>query len=249
MNNLIWQGTEINQREDNYVNGTHMAKANNVLIGDWLRLKETDAYIQALSIDMQIPISDLKVVVKGGDSTKQGTWLHPLLALNFGRWISPSFAIWCDKHIKTLMETGTTSLALPDIFTRFRRILDEIHVAKGYFVVALEIQNFLSSIQNDYDWSHDEWADLVDASVGKCWANYCKKNLPVAYSTVIKAKYKYLKPNSYELKYLGEFRQWLEDIYIPVKFPVYIAKKQKQGQLLPVTDRALNFVSHPILSN
>jgi hypothetical protein len=52
------------------------------------------------------------LIVKKGNSQdfEQGTWAHPLLALNFGRWISPEFAIWCDKHIRTLLETGSVSL-------------------------------------------------------------------------------------------------------------------------------------------
>lgn len=110
MNILAYNGCQIEQRPDGYVLGTQMAKANNVLIGHWLALESTKNYMQSLSIDIGIAISDLSIVVKGGDSTKQGTWLHPLLALNFGRWISPEFAIWCDRHIKTLIETGKTEL-------------------------------------------------------------------------------------------------------------------------------------------
>jgi hypothetical protein len=112
MSNLIYNGQQINKRDsDGYVNGTDMCKFNGVLISDWLRLSKTESYIASLASDMGIPISDLMDIRKGGDSGQQGTWLHPLLALNLGRWISDPFAIWCDRHIKVLMETGSTSLS------------------------------------------------------------------------------------------------------------------------------------------
>ena len=133
MSLLIYQNHKIEQRQDGYVNGTAMCKANNVLIGNWLQLKQTKAYITHLSADIGIPISKLIETRKGGDSSKQGTWLYPLLALNLGRWISQKFAIWCDRHIKTLIETGHTEIAesIPsdtDRLTKIELTLEELKV-------------------------------------------------------------------------------------------------------------------------
>lgn len=52
------------QGSDGYVNATHMAKANNVLINDWSRLATTQAYTQELSIITGIPVMDLMVSKK-----------------------------------------------------------------------------------------------------------------------------------------------------------------------------------------
>lgn len=87
------------------VNATEMAKPFGKLVGDWLRLKATTEFTEALSADMHIPISALIQVVKGGNS-EQGTWLHEDVALEFARWLSPSFAIWCNKRIKELLQYG-----------------------------------------------------------------------------------------------------------------------------------------------
>lgn len=54
------------------VSATQMAKPFGKLVGDWLRLKSTEEFVNALSSDMQIPISALVQVVKGGNS-EQGT--------------------------------------------------------------------------------------------------------------------------------------------------------------------------------
>lgn len=50
------------------VNATEMAKPFGKLVGDWLRLKTTTEFTDALSADMQIPISALIQVVKGGNN-------------------------------------------------------------------------------------------------------------------------------------------------------------------------------------
>lgn len=97
-------------KDDNVmVNATEMAKPFGKLVGDWLRLKATTEFIEALSADMHIPISALIQVVKGGNS-EQGTWLHEDVALEFARWLSPSFAIWCNKRIKELLQYGMTAM-------------------------------------------------------------------------------------------------------------------------------------------
>lgn len=90
------------------VNATEMAKPFGKLVGDWLRLKTTTEFTEALSTDMQIPISALIQVVKGGNG-EQGTWMHEDVALEFARWLSPSFAIWCNKRIKELLQYGMTA--------------------------------------------------------------------------------------------------------------------------------------------
>lgn len=47
-------------------------------------------------------------VTKGGNDKKlQGTWMHEDVALEFARWLSPAFAIWCNDRIKELLLTGT----------------------------------------------------------------------------------------------------------------------------------------------
>lgn len=92
------------------VSATEMAKPFGKLAGDWLRLKSTEEFVKALSGDMRIPISALIQVVKGGNA-EQGTWLHEDVALEFARWLSPKFAIWCNRRIKELLTKGSTSIA------------------------------------------------------------------------------------------------------------------------------------------
>ena len=122
---LNWKENNIAQREsDGYVNLTQMCKANKVLIGHYLELKSTKAYLTQVSTDIGIPISEIMVVKKGGNKDNQGTWGHPLIGLHLARWISPAFAVWCDSHIFVLMEKGETNLGI-DPFTVMQSIIEE----------------------------------------------------------------------------------------------------------------------------
>jgi hypothetical protein len=114
---LNWKNNNIAQREsDGYVNLTQMCKASGKKVNDFFRLKETKSYIRQLSIDTGIPVSEIFSIKKGGD-VQQGTWGHPLLALNLARWISAEFAVWCDSHIFVLMTTGKTDLGIDPLQT------------------------------------------------------------------------------------------------------------------------------------
>ena len=93
--------------EATMVNATEMAKPFGKLVKDWLKNNQTKEFISTLSTVRNILLTDLVKVKQGG--TAQGTWLHEDVALEFARWLSPSFAIWCNDRIKELMRHGMTA--------------------------------------------------------------------------------------------------------------------------------------------
>jgi phage antirepressor YoqD-like protein len=93
--------------EATMVNATEMAKPFGKLVKDWLKNNQTKEFINTLSTVRNIFLTDLVKVKQGG--TAQGTWLHEDVALEFARWLSPSFAIWCNDRIKELMRYGMTA--------------------------------------------------------------------------------------------------------------------------------------------
>lgn len=95
------------------VNATEMAKAFDKTTKDWLRTKSAEEFITSLSAVRQICPSALVQVVKGGNG-EQGTWMHEDVALEFARWLSPAFSIWCNDHIKELLTSGVTTVSDDD---------------------------------------------------------------------------------------------------------------------------------------
>lgn len=131
-----WNDTDISRREsDDYVNATAMCKAGGKLFADYARLSRTQDYVTALAKSLSTatvmgnPIStvDLIHTVQGGTPELQGTWVHPRLAVDLARWISPAFAVWMDGWLlEELIGNKVTSPdpihATLDILERLDRI-------------------------------------------------------------------------------------------------------------------------------
>lgn len=96
--------------EDVMINATEMAKSfgNSKKPNDWLKTKQSKEYIKALVATNILDPADLLRVINGGNN--YGTWMHEDVALEFARWLSPEFGIWCNKKIKELFRQGTVSL-------------------------------------------------------------------------------------------------------------------------------------------
>lgn len=90
------------------VNATEMAKPFGKLAASWLRNQATQDFITELAAMRNRIPSDL-VKVTNGDGG--GTWMHEDVAMEFARWLSPKFAIWCNDRIKELLTKGTSSIA------------------------------------------------------------------------------------------------------------------------------------------
>ena len=105
------------------VNATEMAKPFGKFSKDWLANKGTVDFLNTLSAVRGISLTELVKVVQGGTPQEQGTWMHEDVAMEFARWLSPKFAIWCNDRIKELIQVGFTAtpaaleamLANPDL--------------------------------------------------------------------------------------------------------------------------------------
>ena len=108
------------------VNATQMAKPFGRRVSAWLRLPSTKAFILAL-IDMraqnlnvrkshienrkplnkrELRANNFVVAQKGGRC--RGTYLHEDIAIEFARWLSPAFAVWCNDRVKELFCQSVT---------------------------------------------------------------------------------------------------------------------------------------------
>ena len=106
------------------VNATEMAKPFGKSAKHWLSNQSTVDYLSELSKVRNLTLADLVIVTKGGNNS--GTWMHEDVALEFARWLSPSFAIWCNDRIKELLTTGVTTVSNDDeVILNAMRILQK----------------------------------------------------------------------------------------------------------------------------
>ncbi|MBR3830973.1 MAG: KilA-N domain-containing protein [Muribaculaceae bacterium] len=90
------------------INATQMAKPFEKNPKDFLKTQQTKEFLTELSVVRNLTTDNLVKVVQGGNT--QGTWMHEDVAIEFARWLSPCFAIWCNDRIKELMRNGVTRL-------------------------------------------------------------------------------------------------------------------------------------------
>lgn len=115
MSNIIpfdYEGQPIRFNTEGWINATEAAKHFGKRVQHWLDNEQTQEYIRETLDELaeQDPArfksrnSGLLVVAQRGRNG--GTWLHPELAVEFARWLSPKFARWCDRNIKELIRQG-----------------------------------------------------------------------------------------------------------------------------------------------
>jgi phage antirepressor YoqD-like protein len=93
---------------DVMISATEMAKLFNKRIADWKRLPSTQEYLNAL-LKVGFSHLDQLIISEWGGSnqgTGRGTWMHRLVAIEFARWLSPMFSIWCNMKIDEIINNG-----------------------------------------------------------------------------------------------------------------------------------------------
>ena len=100
---------EIDQ-EKGMVNLTKIAKYFNKEVSNWLKSKSTKEFLTEFAIEnSDLPFGGI-TINKGNNGEEQGTFAVREIALELARWISPKFAVWANKQLDTLLQTGKVEL-------------------------------------------------------------------------------------------------------------------------------------------
>ena len=92
-----WNDAPISRRDsDGYADATAMCQANGKRWHNYERLDTSTDYLQALSDSLGLPTTELVRTTTSGPNHLRGTWVHPRLAVDLARWLSPQFAVWMD---------------------------------------------------------------------------------------------------------------------------------------------------------
>lgn len=126
----------INSEGTVMVNATEMAKPFGKLASGWLRNQSTQDFIKELAAMQNCLPSDLLRVINGD---KGGTWMHEDVALEFARWLSPKFAIWCNDRIKELFKEDQAKHVKEEFVTR-----SQVENAVSDLVVDLNVLKYLT---------------------------------------------------------------------------------------------------------
>ena len=112
---------------DGYINATAMCKAAGKRWNNYRRMSATNEFLQALSLDTRISVSNLVQTFIGKPVELQGTWVHPQIAVNLATWCSPKFAVLVSKWVLEWIRGYATRRArLPDHVRRYMVNRDKI---------------------------------------------------------------------------------------------------------------------------
>ena len=91
------------------INATEMAKPFGKKPIDWLRLPSTIGFLKDLSEVRKSHFGAVETL-RGGSSGGGVTWMNKDVAIEFSRWLSNKFGIWCNDKILELLDKGSVSL-------------------------------------------------------------------------------------------------------------------------------------------
>ncbi len=100
---LDFNGTGIQFSADGWINATATVRdLGKEGLDNFLRSTAYAEYAAVVAKSNSVDITELKVARRGRYDS--GTFLHPELAVLFGRWISPELAYWLDKQVPALIQ-------------------------------------------------------------------------------------------------------------------------------------------------
>lgn len=159
------------------VNATQMAKPFGRMVYDWVRLPSTKAFVYALVEKRAVSFarksrkhkihtynllqnSGLSIAKRGGLDIGGGTYFHEDIAIEFARWLSPAFAVWCNDRIKELFRQSVThpqpqeqpqAITIDDVLGRLREATDLVVALKREWAERERLEAVISSIKRQID--------------------------------------------------------------------------------------------------
>jgi hypothetical protein len=258
-----FNGVDIHARpEDRYVDVTEMCQAHKRKWSRYAERKASKRFRRELSTALGISDSFLVREMHVG-SGQPHTFAHRRIALHCAAWISGPFEQWVYEKIETLLTTGTVSLVIgramqPPIRRWWSERLERAwraHVRElgerfpTCFTVASESLGALL-LSEDEAVRHClplKRGDRPDGSLGKCWANYYRKqgfppvnenhkvNILVAQNS---GKDGHYGAQVYDGRHVIHFRHFYHTIYLPEKLYLYLDKYSSEdgvGHLPPAS--------------
>ena len=223
------EGGVVTQRpRDGYINATRLCQRAGKSFHDYSRLDQTQAFLQELSLETGIPVSNLVETIRGrGDRIDQGTWVHPEVAIPLGMWLSPRFAVLVSRWVHDWM-SGKTRDYMPVHLQRFLK--NKSKISHEYFSMLNEIYLYLLAPLEDQGIIPPDNM-MPDASTGKMFSNFLRRkginpdDFPTyQHEFVDKSRFP-VAARLYPVEYLADFRRYFHEEWLPKKAEQYFEKR------------------------
>ena len=241
-------GEVIAQRPmDGYIHATALCKKAGKLFADYNRLSSTQAFLKALSTDMEIPTSVLIQSFKGGVEPKQqGTWVHPKVAINLAQWLSPQFAVQASTWVFDWTEKARVSGYMPTHVKRY--MANRAKVPPTHFSMLNEVYlHLIAPLEEDGFILPDNM--VPDASTGGMFSGFLRKkgiepgNFPKYEHEFLDNKRPTVEARLYPNEYLADFRAYFHEVWLPKRSLVYF--KERAPEAVPLLKQIIAALPRP----
>jgi len=237
-------GLIIAQRQsDGYINATAMCNAVGKKFNDYTRQASTKEFVEALKSDTGIPVTELIQTVSGGDPARQGSWVHPDLAINLAQWLSPKFAVMVSKWVREWLAGGRNAGgSLPYHIQRY--MANRTKVPYTHFSVLNELTIGLIAPLEDQAYTLPDHM-VPDISQGKMFARWMRDKFGMDTDTLPTYKHAYadgrvVDAKMYPIGFLDEFRRHFHEVWIPQKAPEYFAARDSKA--IPFLTKVISLI-------
>lgn len=185
----IYNGVQVAfemKNNDMMINATEILKNYpNKRMSDFLNNKTTKELIIQVSGETGISVSELIIVVKGGQPQAQGTWMYRKIALWFALWIDIKFFSWCLNILDSyLVQLSTQGMAAKDAeISKLQQQLTNQQPAINYYNQVLNQRNGYTTSDICYQLGlRISSKDLIKMLVDKKYMYRDKNRRPKLYS-------------------------------------------------------------------
>ena len=222
-------GEIVTQRpEDGYINATLLCQRAGKSFFDYHRLGQTKAFLEELSLETGIPVSNLVHVIRGrGDKLSQGTWVHPKVAINLGQWLSPAFAVRVTEWVFDWMQGKATSY-MPAHVQRFLK--NRAKIPHTHFSMLNEIYlNLLAHLEDHGVIPPDKM--MPDISTGRMFSDFLRQkgihpeSFPTYDHEFVGSSRPTVHARLYPIEYLADFRRYFNEVWLPRNAETYFAER------------------------
>lgn len=226
------------RKSDGYINATKLTRAYESQTKKkknpnlWFEKDRTHEFLDLLYNQTGIEIYNL--VQKKGEGKNREIWIHPKLAISFAMWLSPEFEMMVSEWVEQWIFTKESPVQEQVVLHSYQRVWyqrlmlfeQNTKLPSGTWCIFEEIGKLMRDLEAKKIHLHDK--ATIDISIGRAWCCYLRnEGYEVDFEQYIHCypdKRGERLANVYPFELLGKFRQWLQDNYIPDKFPKYITK-------------------------
>ena len=235
------EGVLISQRvHDGYFNATAACKAAGKQFNDYVRLAATKAFVDELSRDTGIPVSELIQSVKGGNPAEQGSWIHPDVAVHMGQWLSPKFAVLVTRWVREWMARGKyAGVGMPYHLARYTANSHKIPYT--HFSILNEMTLALIAPLENEGYRLPE-SLIPDISQGKMFAKWLRDTKGVDTDSMPTYPHEYadgrvVQAKMYPVELIEEFRLHFNEVWLPQRSTEYF--RERDPKALPYLPKLL----------